>query len=230
MRIAVMQPYFLPYAGYFRLFAAADLFVVYDCVQFPRRGWVHRNVLQTATGEARWLTLPLVKAPREASITDLRYPEDAAALLADRGRSFPALSCPAADAATLADLARSPVGRPVDHIEALLAETTRVLDLERPMIRSSSLKLSPDVRGQDRILAIAGHLGATEYVNAPGGRDLYDAGAFAAAGITLRFLAPYAGSMASILDRLNTDGAAQVRAEVIAQALANEISDEELFS
>jgi hypothetical protein len=40
-----MQPYFVPYAGYFRLFAASDLFVIYDCVQFPRRGWVHRNRL-----------------------------------------------------------------------------------------------------------------------------------------------------------------------------------------
>ena len=40
--VAVMQPYFMPYAGYFRLFAAADVFVLFDCVQFPRRGWVHR--------------------------------------------------------------------------------------------------------------------------------------------------------------------------------------------
>ncbi|MEL6186537.1 MAG: WbqC family protein, partial [Myxococcota bacterium] len=31
MRVAIMQPYFMPYLGYFRLFAATDLFVVYDC-------------------------------------------------------------------------------------------------------------------------------------------------------------------------------------------------------
>ena len=35
--IAVMQPYFVPYAGYFRLFAVADVVVMFDCVQFPRR-------------------------------------------------------------------------------------------------------------------------------------------------------------------------------------------------
>ena len=34
MKVAIMQPYFMPYAGYFRLFAAADLFVALDCVQF----------------------------------------------------------------------------------------------------------------------------------------------------------------------------------------------------
>jgi hypothetical protein len=41
--VAVMQPYFLPYPGYFRLFAAADQVALFDCVQFPRRGWVHRS-------------------------------------------------------------------------------------------------------------------------------------------------------------------------------------------
>ena len=46
-----MQPYFVPYAGYFRLFAASDLFVIYDCVQFPRRGWVHRNKMFAADGQ-----------------------------------------------------------------------------------------------------------------------------------------------------------------------------------
>jgi WbqC-like protein family len=53
LTVAIMQPYFLPYAGYSRLFAATDLFVVYDCVQFPRRGWVHRNRLVNTAGAER---------------------------------------------------------------------------------------------------------------------------------------------------------------------------------
>ena len=64
MRVAVMQPYFYPYAGYFRLFAAADCFVVLDCVQFNRRGRVHRAQLLDARGG--WLTLPLARQPRES--------------------------------------------------------------------------------------------------------------------------------------------------------------------
>src|SRR5262244_1544533 len=77
--VAIMQPYFVPYAGYFRLYAASDLFVVYDCVQFPRRGWVHRNRLVDRTGALRWLTLPLAKAPRDILIRDLRFTSDAEA-------------------------------------------------------------------------------------------------------------------------------------------------------
>ena len=64
MRIAIMQPYFIPYAGYFRLFQSVDLFVVYDCIQFARRGYVHRNQLPNFTDELSWITLPLAKAPQ----------------------------------------------------------------------------------------------------------------------------------------------------------------------
>src|SRR5215468_11415162 len=86
--VAIMQPYFIPYTGYFRLLSASDLFVIYDCVQFPRRGWVHRNPLVDEAGVERWLTLPLEKASREILIRDLRFVKDAAELLEQRLRSF----------------------------------------------------------------------------------------------------------------------------------------------
>src|SRR6188472_3168309 len=75
--VAIMQPYFIPYTGYFRLFAASDVFVIYDCVQFPRRGWVHRNKLIDASGAERWVTLPLVKVPQSTLIKDLEFAPDA---------------------------------------------------------------------------------------------------------------------------------------------------------
>lgn len=42
-RVALMQPYFLPYLGYFQLIAAVDCFVIYDNVQFIKNGWIERN-------------------------------------------------------------------------------------------------------------------------------------------------------------------------------------------
>ena len=62
-RIAAMQPYFLPFAGYFRLMCDVDVFVLLDDVQFRKGGWIRRNRLRTRTGDLSWLTLPLVKAP-----------------------------------------------------------------------------------------------------------------------------------------------------------------------
>src|SRR5712664_3774556 len=89
--VAVMQPYFVPYAGYYRLFTAADIFVAFDCVQFPRRGWVHRNQFPVAPGVTDWLTLPIQKCDRSTRIADLVFVPDAAAQLDLRVQHFPIL-------------------------------------------------------------------------------------------------------------------------------------------
>lgn len=202
LAVAIMQPYFIPYAGYFRLFAASDLFVIYDCVQFPRRGWVHRNRVVDASGAQRWLTLPLAKAPQDVLIRDLRFPPDAARILGDRLRPFPLDAQESLAAAPVLQALRDVDGSPVDYIERLLERTVAYLGLPWRVTRSSTLGLPSSVRGQDRILEIARRLGARRYVNAPGGRDLYDPGAFAEAGIELSFLPDYAGPSSSILTRI----------------------------
>ncbi len=93
MRISIMQPYFFPYAGYFRLFAASDIFVVLDCVQFPRRGWVHRNKLSNSNVQPQWLTLPLMKGDRDTTrICTLEFLDDAPLLFNEQMRKFPSLT------------------------------------------------------------------------------------------------------------------------------------------
>src|ERR1035437_8840548 len=72
-----MQPYFFPYAGYFRLFAVADVFVIFDCVQFPRRGRVHRTEVRGPLGTPEWLTLPLAYHSRDVLIRDLEFAPNA---------------------------------------------------------------------------------------------------------------------------------------------------------
>ena len=174
--VAIMQPYFFPYAGYFRLFAASDLFVIYDCVQFPRRGWVHRNLLVDASGTERWLTLPIEKAPQNVLIRDLRFPPHAAQILADRLRLFPLIASDPASAEPLLAALFDIRGSPLDYIERLLERTVTYCGLPWRVVRSSTLNVPAEFHGQDRILEIARRLGARRYVNAPGGRDLYDFG------------------------------------------------------
>jgi hypothetical protein len=200
--VAIMQPYFLPYAGYFRLFATSDLFVIYDCVQFPRRGWVHRNRLNDSSGGERWLTLPLEKAPQTVLIRDLRFPPNAAQLLEHRLRTF-ALSVngPASVQAILSALL-DVKGTPLDYIERLLELTAKHCGLPWQVVRSSTLNVPPAIRGQDRILEIIRRLGARRYVNASGGRALYDRAAFAKAGVELCFLVEYTGPKISMFTRI----------------------------
>jgi hypothetical protein len=222
LAVAIMQPYFLPYAGYFRLFAATDLFVIYDCVQFPRRGWVHRNRLVDASGKERWLTLPLAKAPRQTLIRDLRFPPDAADILAGRLRSFPLMAQAAGSASPIMAALRDLGGTPIDYVERVLNRVVSYLDLPWNVVRSSSLGVPPSFRGQDRIIEIARRLDAHAYVNAPGGRHLYDQDAFARAGIELRFLSDYPGPSASILARILAEAPNDLAADIRASASSHE--------
>jgi len=211
--VAVMQPYFVPYAGYYRLFTAADIFVAFDCVQFPRRGWVHRNQFPVAPGAADWLTLPLQKCDQSTRIADLAFVPDAGALLDLRVRRFPILQSAWNSSSPLIDSIKiTGAGTVADYLCAQLASLTALLGISRPIVRSSSLGIPADVHGQARVIAIARALGATRYVNSPGGRALYQPEAFNEQGIELRFLSPFTGSTDSILSLLLTEPVERVAA------------------
>ena len=214
--VAVMQPYFAAYAGYYRLLAAADVFVIFDCVQFPRRGWVHRNRLPGAKGEAAWLTLPLASAPYDAAISDLTFAPGAAEAMAERLRAFPSMAPPPAPA--LEVLHAAPFEGPlVDHLEAQIRVACRLLGLAPRLLRSSTLAIAPELRAQDRILEIVRRVGGTDYVNAPGGVGLYDAATFAEAGVSLHFLDPHQGPNWSLLHRLAVEPAKALSEEILRQ-------------
>jgi hypothetical protein len=218
--VAVIQPYFFPYPGYFRLFAAADTVVMFDCVQFPRRGWVHRNRFTLASGELDWLTLPIEKADRDASIDALQFQPQAGTRLRDALHRFPLLDRSAIERHPLVDaMLATGVASVASYLVGLVEATAQALTLHKPMVRSSSLNIDPNLHGQDRVVAIASALGATRYVNPSGGRELYDHAAFEKAGMELRFLTPYAGAMDSTLTRILADGPQATASEIVAQTI-----------
>lgn len=201
LTVAVMQPYFFPYAGYWRLLQAADVFVVFDCVQFLRRGRIHRCELPDGT----WLTLPLAPAPRDTPISAMRLAPDARARFDDRLR---AQAWIAAAQGPCAGRVRAWLSAPLDDrpladlLFDTLRETAALLRLPARIERSSALGLDPSLRGEQRVIAAVQAVGGGHYVNAPGGRALYDAGRFAAAGLRLSFLTPYEGEFRHLLPAL----------------------------
>ena len=217
MRAAIMQPYFFPYAGYYRLLAAADVFVIYDCVQFPRRGWVHRNQLPRANGEPGWLTLPVEKAAYDAAIRDVELKTDAADLMRQRAAAFPDLDHALRHRSTHPAASAFLNTRPAltDYLELTLRVAARRLGFHPQILRSSALDIPARLKAQDRILAILEALGANAYVNAPGGRSLYDPQAFSARGIRLEFLPDYTGPRTSMLHRLLLEESESLRAEIL---------------
>jgi hypothetical protein len=70
-KLAIMQPYFFPYIGYFSLINLVDEFIIFDTPQFIRHGWIERNRILKQNGEPIYISIPLVKKPRETSILDM---------------------------------------------------------------------------------------------------------------------------------------------------------------
>lgn len=212
--ITVMQPYFFPYGGYYRLMAAADVFVILDCVQFPRRGRVHRSPLP---GEGRWITLPLDPAPRDCCIKDMRFATDSAERLRQQLRKLPVfMRTDTTLRRQVADLLNAPVGPLVPFLEQSLCMVAKALDLPCRIVRSSDLQLSALLGPQDRIIEIVHSHGGTRYINAPGGRTLYDPAAFLNAGIELNFLTHYRGAYPSVLSALYEFDIAAIRQDILA--------------
>ncbi len=61
--VAIMQPTYLPWVGYFDLLDQADVFVFLDDVHFSRQSWQQRNRIRTAKG-LEWLTVPVLRKGR----------------------------------------------------------------------------------------------------------------------------------------------------------------------
>ena len=69
MKVGIMQPYFLPYVGYFQLIAAVDLFIVYDNIKYTKKGWINRNRM-LLNGTDTTFSLPLRKDSDYLNVVD----------------------------------------------------------------------------------------------------------------------------------------------------------------
>jgi len=75
MKVAIMQPYFFPYIGYFQLINAVDQFILFDDVQYIRHGWINRNrILKPAEGH-QYVIMPLADHDRDDLIRDIKIKE-----------------------------------------------------------------------------------------------------------------------------------------------------------
>jgi hypothetical protein len=190
MRVAVMQPYLFPYAGYFALVANVDLFVFYDDAAFNNRSWYNRNRILAPGKEWEYLRLSVKHASRGTPVRDvvLDDPEK------DRARA----------AFLLSAYRRAPhyqeVAELVDSIFALrtsslneiasrsVAEVSAYLNLSTRFTWSSKLSYDRQASATEKILQLCEAAGGSHYVNLPGGRPLYDDDDFTRRGIQLQFI------------------------------------------
>ncbi|MBS0211838.1 MAG: WbqC family protein [Proteobacteria bacterium] len=189
MKVAIMQPYFLPYIGYFQLIGAADKFVIYDNIKYTKKGWINRN-RYLLDGRDEMFSLPLKKDSDALDVRDRRLAADfdRAKLLNRLAEAYRRAPRYGEVMPLLQRIIECRDDNLFGFIHASLSAVCRYLGIDTPLIVSSTLEVDHSLQGQDRVLAICRRLGADTYINAIGGRELYSHDDFAAQGIELRFL------------------------------------------
>lgn len=202
MKIAVMQPYFFPYMGYFELMKEVDIFVLFSEVQYIRRGWVNRNRIKSRHKEFQFLTVPVEHTNRESPIDSIAIHEgnwhrrhlSTLQSVYPQCKTHPVFQeysqCPEA-------LLHPMLARTLENVK-------NYMGIESELADSRTFPKVP--RGlptpADRIIDLCLQLGASEYINLPGGTSLYSPEVFDDFGIKLTFLQPQCTNKLSVLDCL----------------------------
>jgi hypothetical protein len=189
MRVAIMQPYFLPYIGYWQLIHAVDTFVVYDNIKYTKKGWINRNRL-LLNGQPATFSLPLQKASDALMIRDRRlsksfHHDDLLKQFEGAYHHAPYFS---EVMPMLKEIVRFPGENLFDCILNSIRQVCEVLGIATKVVVSSSLEVDHSLKSGAKVRAICASLGASVYINPSGGRLLYLEEEFALHGLDLRFL------------------------------------------
>lgn len=168
MRCAIMQPTYMPWAGYLNLMLQVDLFIYLDDAQYERSSWQNRNRV-LINGEPAWLTVPVTReflgAPIDQVVVDDRLPwrRKHATMLQNTYARHPHAGALAGPIAGIADGSRTGLA---DLNISLLEIVRQQARIATPVTRSSELGISGSRSA--RLVAMLAHVGATEYVTPPG--------------------------------------------------------------
>lgn len=188
--VAIMQPYFLPYLGYFQLLAAVDTFVVLDDVNYINQGWVNRNRL-LLNGAPHTFTVPLRSASQNKLICDIELVSEnnwRHKLTRTIQQSYRRAPCYSQVYPLLLEVVNYPAIRLADFLLHSISQIIKYLALEVEMVSTSRVYKNENLRGQDRILDICNREQADLYLNPIGGLNLYDRATFLEQGIQIKFL------------------------------------------
>ena len=191
MRVAVMQPYFLPYAGYYQLISSVDIFVVYDNIKYTKKGWINRNrFLQNGTDAL--FTLPLKNDSDSLDICDRELTDgfEKDKFLRKFEGSYRSAKYFEQTFGLLSRIVQFEEKNLFKFILNSLEETCRYLGISTKIMVSSSIDINHQLQAQDKVLALCTALGAKKYVNAIGGVELYSREKFRDRGIELCFIRP----------------------------------------
>lgn len=184
-----MQPYFWPYLGYFQLIDAVDLFVIYDNIQYTKKGWINRN-RYLSDGQAKYFTAAVKKDSDYLDVKNRKISDsfDREKLKRQIRASYVRSPYFASVYPLFCECVDYKEKNLFTYIYYSVQKIAGYLGIKTKIVVSSTLDIEQGLKGKDRVLAICEKFQASEYINPVGGQGLYDKKEFQDHGIQLSFL------------------------------------------
>ncbi len=189
MKTAIMQPYFLPYVGYFQLIDSVDLFIVYDNIKYTKKGWINRNRM-LRNGQDVVFSLPLKHDSDSLDVRDrelaMDYRPDK--LLNEIAGAYRRAPYYAQTFPVIEEIVRFEERNLYCFLHHSIVRICEHLAIDTEIRRSSDIAADHALKGQDRVLAMCRAVGTSVYINAIGGLELYSREEFLRRGVALKFV------------------------------------------
>lgn len=186
--VAILQPGFLPWLGFFDQMLRCDVFVYYDDVQFDKHGWRNRNRIKAASGPL-WVTIPVLHSGKQGqTILDAEVDNNkgwARKMIATIRQNYARAPHVASYLPELEQLLGAPWRFLVDLDLAVADLMCGWFDLRRPVFRASTLGIAG---GQStRLLSICQHFSARKYLSGNAAQSYLDVALFQDAGVAVEW-------------------------------------------
>lgn len=197
MKIAIMQPYFAPYLGYFQLIKEVDTFIFYDDVNFIKGGWINRNYI-SINKELKRFTIPLVKPSSFKKINEIGVNWDSK----DMSKLIKTFQQNLKDKTIINKIIKEKPKTIADMAILSISLFCEYLGITTKLKRSSELNYYKQKDKVLNLIEICKLENSFHYINPEGGQSLYNKEQFLSHGIKLNFIKGL--SSPSILETINS--------------------------
>lgn len=187
--IGIMQPYFMPYVGYFQLISAVDEFLIYDNIEYTKKGWINRNRL-LLNGKDSTFTLPLSKTSDHLMISQREISN-----VFDRKKMINKFEGAYRKAPYFEDtiellkvIINFDGNNLFDYVFNSIKITCDFMGIKTQLGITSNVEIDHHLKSQDKVISLCKAVGAEVYINPIGGLDLYDKEIFKKHKVSLQFI------------------------------------------
>jgi energy-converting hydrogenase A subunit M len=191
MKVAIMQPYFFPYIGYFQLINSVDKFIIYDNIQYTKKGWINRNRI-LVNKKDQLITLPIRKDSDYLNIIERELSES---WEIDKNKMLNVIKSSYNKAPYFQDIfeliskcLNNPETNLFKFIYDSIISINNYLEIKTPIIISSTVDIDHTLKSQDKVLSLCKKQNTDTYINSIGGVELYDKETFKKNNIELNFI------------------------------------------